>query len=77
MKKSFRTFEAVYEGGYLRPLEPIDAHEGLLYIVTVIDVRAANSKAKAPSTLRGKYRGYLSTTDEFARNKQQEKSLEL
>ena len=33
-----RTVEAVYEKGYLRPLEPLEAREGVVYIVTVLDI---------------------------------------
>jgi predicted DNA-binding antitoxin AbrB/MazE fold protein len=79
MSLAIRTIEAVYERGYLRPVEPIEAREGLIYIVTVVDMAAVGrkSKSRTPYSLRGKYRGYLSTTEDFVRNKQVEKALEL
>ena len=71
-----RTVEAVYEGGYLRPLEPLEAREGLVYIVTVLDIASIQQRARAAQGWRGKYRGYLSSSDEFARRKTSEKALE-
>ncbi len=76
MSKTIRTIEAVYEAGYLRPKEPIEAHEGMIFIITIVDTTAVEKKSKAHS-LRGKYRGKLSTTDEFIGNKPKEKRLEL
>ena len=77
MSTAIRTVEAVYERGYLRPLLPLEAREGLVYFVTVVDVAAVGKKEQKSQSLRGKYRGYLSTTDEFSRSKQTEKALEL
>lgn len=67
MTHLIRTVEAVYEKGYLRPLEPIEAREGLIYIVNVVDLTAVS-----PSSfkgLRGKFRGQLSSSSEFSKNK--------
>ncbi|MGH7450805.1 MAG: antitoxin family protein [bacterium] len=77
MSTAIRTIEAVYERGYLRPLQPIEVREGLVYLVTVVGVAAVGTKARISPSLRGKYRGYLSTTEEFSQNKQAEKTLEL
>jgi predicted DNA-binding antitoxin AbrB/MazE fold protein len=71
MMQSIRTIEAIYEHGYLRPLQPIEGREGLVYLVTVIDVSAMNRKRTARS-MRGKYRGVMISTTEFARRKQEE-----
>ena len=71
-----RTVEAVYEGGYLRPLEPLEAREGLVYIVTVLDIASIQKRAQAARGWRGKYRGYLSPSADFARDKETEKTLE-
>ena len=71
MMQSIRTIEAIYEHGYLRPLQPIEGLEGLVYLVTVIDVSAMNRKRTARS-LRGKYRGIMISTADFARRKQEE-----
>jgi predicted DNA-binding antitoxin AbrB/MazE fold protein len=77
MPTAIRTIEAVYERGCLRPLQPIEAREGLVFLVTVVDVTTVGRKAQAPQSLRGKYRGYLSSSEEFTQNKQTEKALEL
>jgi hypothetical protein len=45
MATAIRTFEAIYEKGYLRPLAPIEGHEGLVYIVTVVDTNAIGRKS--------------------------------
>lgn len=76
MIHGLKTVEAIYEAGYLRPLEPIEQRPGLVYIVTVVDLRAMESDAMDKQTLRGKYQGYLSQSDDFARYKSVEKSLE-
>ncbi len=73
-----RTIEAVYENGLLRPLEPIQDLGNQVYLVTILNIDALRAKIhpKPALNLRGKYRGYLSSADEFARNKQAEKALE-
>jgi predicted DNA-binding antitoxin AbrB/MazE fold protein len=71
-----KTVEAVYERGYLRPLQPLDGKPGLIYIVTVVDTTAAKLPTSTTRSLRGKYRGSLSSSDEFARLKQVEKEME-
>jgi len=77
LRSPIRTIEAVYEHGYLRPLEPIEARKGLVYIVTVVDLAAFGQKTPSPRNLRGKYRGHLSSTDDFVHSKQIEKTLEM
>jgi|GEM_PF-922430 len=74
-----RTIEAIYENGLLRPLEPIQDLDNQVYLVTILNLDAFQRKTQAENgqTLRGKYHGYLSSTDEFARSKQVEKALEL
>lgn len=74
-----RTIEATYENGLLRPLEPIQDSGNEVYLVTILNLDLLRMKQRATSaqSLRGKYRGYLSSTAEFARNKQTEKALEL
>ena len=72
-----RTIEAVYENGVLRPLEPIEPRGDQIYLVTILDTEAMQRRMRpAVEGLRGKYRGYLSTADEFARSKTSEKDLE-
>ncbi len=74
-----RTIEAAYENGLLRPLEPIQDSDDQVYFVTILNVETFRTKTRSQRTrnLRGKYRGYLSSADEFANGKQAEKSLEL
>jgi len=73
-----RTVEAVYEDGVLRPLEPIQDRDNQVYLVIILDLDAIRSPAPTRTfrSLRGKYRGFLSSADEFARAKSAEKALE-
>jgi predicted DNA-binding antitoxin AbrB/MazE fold protein len=72
-----RTIEAVYENGMLRPLEPIEPQSDRIYLVTILDADTVQRRTKQhASDLRGKYRGYLSTSEEFAHSKANEKALE-
>ena len=77
MSEGIRTFEAVFEGGYLRPLIPVEGREGQIYIVTAVDLNILKRKKNKHASLRGKYRGCLSSTEEFSRKKIEEKKLEL
>ena len=74
-----RTVEATYVNGLLRPLEPIRDSEDQVYFVTILSIDTFRSKKRLQRTsnLCGKYRGYLSSADEFANSKQAEKALEL
>lgn len=76
MLRSIRTVEAIYEKGYLRPVEPIETRDGLLFLVTILEVMENQETMQALTSLRGKYRGLLSTTDEFSSRKRAEKALE-
>lgn len=73
-----RTIEATYVNGLLRPLEPIRDSEDQVYFVTILNIGAIRSgrRSQTATSLRGKYRGYLSSADEFAGYKQAEKALE-
>jgi predicted DNA-binding antitoxin AbrB/MazE fold protein len=70
-----RTIEATFENGLLRPLEPIQDLENQVYLVTTLDRDAFRVKShpQRNRSLRGKYRGYLSSADEFSRDKQTER----
>lgn len=72
MSAIVKTVEAVYEQGYLRPLQPLEGKPGFIYIITVVDTTAK----KPIASLRGKYQGVLSSSTEFVRLKQVEKELE-
>ncbi len=74
-----RVIEATYENGLLRPLEPIQDDGNQVYLVTILNLNVLRTQRSRPTShsLRGKYRGYLSSADEFAANKRAEKALEL
>lgn len=71
-----RTIEAVYESGLLRPLEPIQDSGNQIYMVTIWDLERLQGITPSHKNQRGKYRGFLSSADEFSRGKQAEKALE-
>jgi hypothetical protein len=68
---STRTIEATYENGLLRPSEPIQDSDNQVYLVTILNLESlrANLLPQQTKGLRGKYRGYLSSANEFARYK--------
>jgi hypothetical protein len=74
-----RTIEATFENGLLRPLEPIQDLGNHIYLVTILDLDTLRTTTKPNQgrSPRGKYRGYLSSADDFARSKQEEKMQEL
>lgn len=76
MTSAIRTVEAVYEKGYLRPLQPIEQRPGMVYIVTIVDLTAVGQHLPPLRSLRGKYRGHLSSSNNFAQSKEDEKALE-
>jgi predicted DNA-binding antitoxin AbrB/MazE fold protein len=76
MTVTIKTTEAVYERGYLRPLQPIEERPGRVYIVTIIDLETNGQNVPRQANWRGKYRGYLSTSEEFSSEKEREKALE-
>ncbi len=73
-----KTIEAIYVNGLLQPLEPIQDSEGQVYLVTILNIETirAGKRSQPIKSLRGKYRGFLSSADEFASSKQVEKALE-
>ena len=73
-----QTIEAVYENGLLRPLKPIQGLDNQVYVVLILrpDTERTQEQSQTNHSLRGKYRGYLSSADEFAQSKQVEKALE-
>jgi len=78
MSGVLQTIEAVYENGLLRPLKPIQGLGHRVYLVVILDAKVGRVQERSQTnpSLRGKYRGHLSTADEFARNKRVEKVLE-
>ena len=72
---SSRTIEATFENSLLRSSEPIQDFGNQVYLVTILDRDAFRAKThpQRNQSLRGKYRGYLSSADEFSRGKQTER----
>ena len=70
-----QTFEAIWSHGKIIPKELINFEENTQLKIIVFDGQAdvKNDWQK----LRGKFKGKLSTVDEFIRNKKNEKRLEL
>jgi predicted DNA-binding antitoxin AbrB/MazE fold protein len=70
-----QTFEAIWSHGKIIPKEPVNFKENTHLKIIVLDDQAEvkNDWMK----LRGKFKGKLSTVDEFIRNKKDEKRLEL
>ena len=70
-----QTFEAIWSHGKIIPKESVNFKENTHLKIIVLDDQA---KAKSDwQKLRGKFKGKLSTVDEFNRNKKDEKRLEL
>jgi predicted DNA-binding antitoxin AbrB/MazE fold protein len=78
MTSILQTVEAVYENGLLRPLKPIQGLDNQVYVVLILnpDTERTQEQSQTNHSLHGKYRGYLSSADEFAQSKQVEKALE-
>lgn len=74
MKKAF---EAVWEHGQIIPAESIHIHDHTRILIVILDEQQSES-VPVPSwrKSKGKYRGKLSSVDEFMRRKQEEKRLE-
>lgn len=73
----YRTFEAVYSGGHIVPLEEIDADEYSKLLVIVLDSQPKSSISNNWKNLKGKYKNSLSSVDEFISHKQEEKKLDI
>jgi len=76
MASAVRTVEAIYEQGVLRPVEPLEGRPGLIYFITIVDATVVERRADLTGKWRGKYRGILSLSDDFSRQKSAEKFLE-
>jgi predicted DNA-binding antitoxin AbrB/MazE fold protein len=71
----YRTIEAIYRKGEIVPLEELEVGEKSKLLITVLD--EPEKKKTKWKELRGKYKGDLSSVDEFISRKQSEKRLEL
>lgn len=68
-------FEAIWLEGKIIPKEPVNIEEHTRLLIIALDEQKDN-KSGEWRKLKGKYRGRLSSADEFIRSKQAEKSLE-
>ncbi len=71
-----KMFEAIWHDGKIIPRESVDIREQSHLFVIVIDEKTEAGDIAAWRNLKGKYKGKLSTADEFIRCKQEEKRLE-
>jgi len=72
----YKTVEAVYRNGGFFPSEPLHVASGDRVLLTVIPGGKQAIGADVHS-LRGAFKGRLSSVDEFIANKAEEKELEL
>jgi hypothetical protein len=71
-----QAFEAVWEQGKILPLEAVSINDHTRLLVVVIDEPGEQVPTSGWRTLKGKYKGKLSSVDEFIQQKQEEKRLE-
>jgi len=72
----FKTVEAKYHNGYFFPSEPLHVTSGDRVLLTVIP--GGKHKANQETTsLRGSFKGRLSSVNDFIARKAKEKELEL
>ncbi len=69
-------FEAIWHEGKIVPKEPVNIKEHARLLILVLDEQKSDDQPGEWRKLKGKYRGKLSSVDEFIRSKQVEKSLE-
>jgi predicted DNA-binding antitoxin AbrB/MazE fold protein len=71
----YRTIEAIYKKGKIVPLEELEIEEKSKLLITVLDKpKKRNTNWKK---LRGKYKGDISSVDEFIARKQSLNLLNL
>lgn len=70
-----QTFEAIWSHGKIIPKESVNFKENTHLKIIVLDDQA--EVGNNWQRLRGKYKGKLSSVDEFIRNKEVEKRVEL
>jgi hypothetical protein len=78
-KRSYRlmqtVFEAIWHEGKIIPKEPVKIKEQSRLLIIMLDEQKGEESGEWRK-LKGKYRGKLSSADEFIRGKETEKSLE-
>jgi len=68
-------FEAIWHEGKIIPKEPVKIKEQSRLLIIMLDEQKGEESGEWLK-LKGKYRGKLSSVDEFIRGKETEKSLE-
>ena len=72
-----RAFEAIWEQGKVVPTESIRINEHTRLLVVILEEPGEQiSTTPGWKALKGKYKGKLSSVDEFMQRKQEEKRLE-
>lgn len=72
----YKTVEATYHNGYFFPAEPLHVASTDRVLLTVIP-GGKQTKNQDVHSLRGSFKGRLSTVEEFIAAKAKEKELEL
>lgn len=73
----YKTVEAAYKNGFFYPSEPLEVKPGDRVLLTVIPGGKAVNLVSPVTSLRGTFKGRLSTVDAFMAAKQAEKEFEL
>jgi hypothetical protein len=74
--KMQKMFEAVWNQGKIIPQETVSIRDQTRLLIVVPDEQSEKIKTSGWQHLKGKYRGRLSSADEFIRLKQEEKEIE-
>ncbi len=71
-----KAFEAIWEQGKMIPIESITINDRTRLLVVILDESDEQVQTSDWRTLKGAYKGKLSTVDDFIQRKQDEKRLE-
>ena len=72
----YKTVEATYRNGYFYPIEPLHVTSGDRVLLTLISGEKQEID-KGKVSLRGFFKGKLSSVNEFIARKAEEKELEI
>jgi len=71
-----KAFEAVWNQGQIIPREPVSIKDQTCLLIVVLKEQYEDAQSFDWRSLKGKYRGKLSSVDEFIRLEQEEKDIE-
>ena len=72
----YQTVEAIVKNGQIQPLEAIEYEENTRFLLVRLPAVPESLTQGHVTSARGAYKGLLSSTEEFSRQKQLEKVLE-